>query len=417
MTLFGHLIMDDPLPTMPLSFWAQQLRVARKKAGLSQIDFAQALSVSQPTVHHWEKGNRMPTPSQVAHIAKLLGEAWDQAASATHVSGHASQTPQTPQETSRVQADHSSSAQVTMVQTKCDTPEMSTPWGEGMHALRRIAFQGLAGAYSHQAIYQCFPQAEAIACTSFDKALDSVRQGESDLAMIPIENSLFGRVSDIHHLLPNASLYIIGEYFLPIKHMLLGTHEAELHDVQKVISHPQALGQTRQSLRSLNVETQNWYDTAGAAQEVAERGDKNMAAIASEMAAERYGLKILRRNIEDQLGNVTRFIMMSRRRIDPPLMPDHQRVLTSLMFTVRSIPAGLYKCIGGFSTQGVNIIKLESYVPFLENRRASFYVEIEGNPSDMHVQQALDELGYYSTNLRILGVYSAAKYRQQSFSE
>ena len=395
--------------------FAQFLSQSRKKAGLSQIDFAKAVKVSQPTVHHWEKGNRIPDARKLNAIADILSITIAQLQSKIDAGQTVNAPLSSPQQP---KATVAYSAELALSEPENSQRSSSAPEGAGLfvspelRGARQVAFQGMLGAYSHQAIMDCFPNAKVRACESFERALAAVEDNDNqtDLAMIPIENSQFGRVSDIHQLLPDSSLYIVGEYFLPVKHMLLGTQEAELEDLHTAISHPQALGQTRNTLNSLGIKRERWHDTAAAAHEVAMRGDKHLCAVASEVSASVYGLKILRRRIEDHLDNITRFIIMSPRRIDPP--QGTTRTITSLFFSLRSIPAALYKCLGGFATQGVNIRKLESYVPFTSSQRASFYCEIEGNPRDSNVYQAMGELEYYTSRARILGVYAASPYRE-----
>ena len=274
---------------------------------------------------------------------------------------------------------------------------------------KTVAFQGVPGAYSNLACREVFPDAEAVACKTFDAAFDAVKTGAVDVGMIPIENSLGGRVADIHHLLPNSGLYIIGEHFQSVQHMLLAPEGATLESVKRVYSHEQALAQCRDIIRELEIEAVVAADTAGAAQEVAERNNPEEAAVASSLAAEIYGLKPLRSRIEDRIGNTTRFVIMSRQRMDSP--PD-EPAITSLVFQVRSVPAALYKGLGGFATNGINVVKLESYITDMSFTVAQFYAEIEGHVSDVAVARALDELRYYSTTVRELGVYRAHPFRK-----
>ncbi len=411
---FIAIILIKFLMKASLMNFAQFLTQSRKRAGLSQIDFAKAVQVSQPTVHHWEKGNRAPDTAKMHSIADILDIPIAELQSKLGSVDVAIETPKI----ANFPADIPEALPKSI--TPKDPPlsqELKT--FEELHispelrGARQVAFQGMLGAYSHQAVMDCFPNAKVRACESFERALAAAADKENltDLAMIPIENSQFGRVSDIHQLLPDSSLYIVGEYFLPVKHMLLGTQDAELEDLRTAISHPQALGQTRNTLNTLGIKRERWPDTAAAAHEVATRNDKHLCAVASEVSASVYGLKILRRRIEDHLDNVTRFVIMSPRRIDPPR--ETTRSITSLFFSLRSIPAALYKGIGGFATQGVNILKLESYGHFIDHSRTSFYCEIEGNPRDSNVHQALDELEYYTSRSRILGVYAASPHRRQ----
>ncbi|MDF1720581.1 MAG: prephenate dehydratase [Minwuia sp.] len=273
----------------------------------------------------------------------------------------------------------------------------------------KVAFQGVPGAYSNLACREVFPEAEAVACKTFDAAFEAVRSGEVDVGMIPIENSLGGRVADIHHLLPNSGLYIIGEHYQSVQHMLLAPQAATLEGIKRVYSHEQALAQCRDIIRELGIEAIVAADTAGAAQEVAQRNDPEEAAVASALAADIYDLKPLRSRIEDRIGNTTRFVIMSRQRLDST--PD-EPAITSLVFQVRSVPAALYKGLGGFATNGINVVKLESYITDMSFTVAQFYAEIEGHVSDVAVARALDELRYYSTTVRELGVYRAHPFRK-----
>lgn len=273
-----------------------------------------------------------------------------------------------------------------------------------------IAFQGLPGAYSHLSCRQARPELEPLPCDSFEDAFQAVRDGRAGLAMIPIENSLGGRVADIHHLLPESRLYIVGEHFLRVEHHLLAAPGATLDSLRVVFSHPQALAQCRAMLRELGLKPVASADTAGAAREIAERGDPSEAAIASSLAGEIYGLVSLRSRIEDRLGNTTRFVIMAPQRSDPPPATTS---ITSLIFQVRSVPAALYKALGGFATNGVNVIKLESYITDSAFTVAQFYAEIEGHVADRNVDYALQELQYFSTMLKILGVYPAHPFRRE----
>lgn len=246
---------------------------------------------------------------------------------------------------------------------------------------------------------------------TFAQAFAAVEDGDADLAMIPIENTLGGRVADIHHLLPESSLYIVGEHFQPVRHALLGPEGASLETLKTVASHEQGLAQCRELIRELGVEPMDFGDTAGAAKEAAERNDPAFGAIASELAAEIYGLQILRTRIEDRLGNTTRFVVMSRRSMDPD--PREGPAITSIVFQVRSVPGALYKSLGGFATNGVNITKLESYIIDQSFTVAQFYAEFEGHPAELPVATALEELQFFCTKLKQLGTYPRAAYREQ----
>jgi prephenate dehydratase len=272
-----------------------------------------------------------------------------------------------------------------------------------------IAFQGLPGAYSDLACRAAFPAMTTLPCESFEDAFAAVRGGAARLAMIPIENSLAGRVADIHHLLPESGLHIIGEHFQRVNHQLLAPKGAKLSELKTVASHVQALSQCRNIIRDLGLTPIIRADTAGAAVEVAQLGDKTAAAIASSLAAEIHGLDILKADIEDAEHNTTRMIVLSREPIDPD--PHQGTVITSFVFRVRSVPAALYKALGGFATNGVNITKLESYMIDGHFTVAQFYADILGHPDQRAVRLALEELSFFSREVRILGVYPASSFR------
>jgi len=275
----------------------------------------------------------------------------------------------------------------------------------------RIAYQGVPGAYSHLASISAFPDGDPIGFDTFELALSAVEDGAADLAMIPIENTLGGRVADMHHLLPESSLYIIAEHFQPVRHALLGADGATLETLKTVASHEQGLAQCRELIRELGLEPLDLGDTAGAAKEAAERKDPTFGAIASELAAEIYGLQVLRTRIEDRLGNTTRFVVMSRRSIEPD--PRDGPAVTSLVFQVRSVPGALYKALGGFATNGVNVIKLESYMVDQSFTVAQFYAEFDGHPADPSVANALEELQFFCSTMKQLGTYPKADYRER----
>lgn len=276
----------------------------------------------------------------------------------------------------------------------------------------KVAFQGEEGAYSHLASLEIFPSCAPLACPSFDQAFQAVNENRADYAVIPIENSLGGRVSDVHHLLPETRLYIIAEHFLPIHHVLWALPGTSLESIQLVRSHEQALLQCRGNLHELGLATEATYDTAGAARDLAKSEDKTRAVLASPLAGRLYGLQALRTRMEDNLNNVTRFLVFSRQETRPPL-GTAERVFTSLYFDVVSQPASLYKALGGFATNGVNLVRLESYISLQRPNRASFYVEIEGHPDEKSVDASLRELGFYCQFLKILGVYPINPWRQQ----
>ncbi|MEO1241541.1 MAG: prephenate dehydratase [Pseudomonadota bacterium] len=274
---------------------------------------------------------------------------------------------------------------------------------------RKVAYQGEPGAFSELACVEFAPGLTPIACATFERAMQKVVIGEAERAMLPIENSLAGRVADIHHLLPDAGLHIVAEYFLPVEHHLMARPGTKIEDIKVVRSHAMALGQCRGVLEELAVRPEISGDTAGAAKWLAEHGEPGDAVIASIRAAEIYGLEVLRANVEDAKHNTTRFLEMAR---DPEdASPDDGSVVTSFVFQVRNIPAALYKALGGFATNGVNMTKLESYQLEGSFSATMFYADIEGHPQDTSVRLAFEELGFFSSSLKILGVYKAARQR------
>lgn len=272
-----------------------------------------------------------------------------------------------------------------------------------------IAFQGQPGAYSHLACRRAFPRMTPLPCASFEDVFTAVRDGEARLAMIPIENSVAGRVADIHHLLPDSALHIVGEEFQPVNHHLLAVPGANLEGIRTVHSHIHALSQCRNLFRDHGFRKVVAADTAGAAAEVAARGDPSEAAIASEIAGEIHGLVSLKANIEDEEHNTTRFIVMARDPIDPDLKAGP--VITTFVFRVRNVPAALYKAMGGFATSGVNMTKLESYQIGGRFVATQFYADVEGHPEERNLRLALEELDFFSREVRILGVYPAHPFR------
>jgi prephenate dehydratase len=274
---------------------------------------------------------------------------------------------------------------------------------------RTIAFQGAPGAYSDLACRSVRPEMNTLPCRSFEDAFAAVRDGRAALAMIPIENSVAGRVADIHHLLPDSGLQIIGEHYQRINHHLLGLPGAEIRDLTHVHSHIHALNQCRTLIREAGFEAVVHVDTAGAAAEVAAKGDKTQGVIASELAGATYGLVSLRANIEDAEHNTTRFLIMSHTAIVPH--PKSGPTMTSFVFRVRNVPAALYKALGGFATNGVNMTKLESYLVGGRFHAAQFYAEVEGHPEHRGLHLALEELAFFSREVRILGVYPQHSYR------
>ncbi len=277
-------------------------------------------------------------------------------------------------------------------------------------AFHSIAFQGRPGAYSDLACRTASPGLRTIPCEGFEDVIEMVREGRADLAMLPCENSLAGRVPDIHHLLPESGLYVIGEHFQRVEHCLLAPKGARLSDVRRVHSHAVALGQVRRLLRELHLEPVVEADTAGSAALVAEWNRREDAAIASSLAAEIYGLEILRRNVEDAAHNTTRFYVMAARPETPP--PDAVSVMTTFVFRVRNVPAALYKALGGFATNGVNMTRLESYMLNGQFAATQFLCDVEGHPEQSALRNALEELSFFSREVRVLGVYPTAPARK-----
>ncbi len=271
-----------------------------------------------------------------------------------------------------------------------------------------VAFQGAPGAYSHQAVRERFPDGLPLPCFTFDEALDAVQSSRAGHAVIPIENSLHGRVADIHFLLPESGLSIVGEHFVRVRHCLLGLPGTHRDAIRTAVSHPQALGQVRRTLRAWNIASDIYADTAAAAALVAERGEPHLGAVASRLAGELYGLDVLAEGIEDAAHNTTRFVVLAR---EPAPAVAGRDMMTSLLFEVRSVPAALFKALGGFATNGVNMTKLESYLKNGAFSAAEFYADIEGSPDDPAVARALDELRYHSNWVRLLGTYAQARSR------
>ncbi len=290
-----------------------------------------------------------------------------------------------------------------------EAPTAAAP--EGGNAAKIIAFQGVPGAYSDMACRAVFPEMATLPCASFEDTFAAVRDGKALYAMIPIENSSAGRVADIHHLLPESGLHIVGEHFQKVEHQLLAVKGATRDQVETVHSHVQALSQCRHFARREGLQPVSHADTAGAAAEVAELGDPSRAALASTLAAEIYGLQILAADVQDTDHNTTRFLIMAQEPIDPPM--HNGLVITTFVFRVRSVPASLYKALGGFATNGVNITKLESYIIDGGFTVAQFYADIEGHPDDRMVRLALEELSFFSREVKILGVYPADSFRGQ----
>ncbi|MEZ5883329.1 MAG: prephenate dehydratase [Paracoccaceae bacterium] len=269
----------------------------------------------------------------------------------------------------------------------------------------KIAFQGEPGAYSHQACRDARPDMEALPCRTFEDVIETVRKGEADLAMLPVENSTYGRVADIHHLLPESGLHIVDEAFVRVHINLLAVPGTRLEEVESAMSHTVLLGQCRGFLQQHRLERITGADTAGSAQIVAQKGDRKLAALASELAGEIYGLDVLARHIEDKQNNTTRFLVMSR---EPNLTRRGEgRMMTTFVFRVRNIPAALYKAMGGFATNGINMTKLESYMVDGNFTATQFYADVEGHPDDTNLRLALEELRYFTSSMTLLGVYPA----------
>jgi len=275
----------------------------------------------------------------------------------------------------------------------------------------RISFQGEAGANSDTACRNMFPDMEPLPCPTFEDAFNAVESGAADLAMIPIENTLAGRVADIHYLLPLADIHIVDEYFLPIHFQLMVLPGVKREEIKTVHSHVHALGQCRNVIRQNGWKPVIAGDTAGAARLVADMQDRSMAALAPRLASELYGLDILEENVEDAEDNVTRFVVLSKTSKWEPRPEKDERIITTFVFRVRNVPAALYKAMGGFATNGVNMTKLESYQVGGRFIATQFYADIEGHPEDRNVKLALEELAFFSKEVRILGVYKGSDIR------
>jgi prephenate dehydratase len=288
---------------------------------------------------------------------------------------------------------------------------MKPPAKQSSKRNRSISFQGEPGANSHIACNEAFPAYQPLPCPTFEDAFAAVRSGRAALGMIPIDNSVAGRVADIHHLMPQSGLHILAEWFLPVQHQLMAPQGASLKTIKTVESHVHALGQCRNIIRKLGIKAVVAADTAGAAREVAEAGDISRAALATDLAAKIYGLKILKRNVADARHNTTRFIVLAKK--PKWASRSEKRVVTTFIFQVRNIPAALYKALGGFATNGINMTKLESYMVNGNFAATQFYVDVQGHPKDRALELALEELKFVSqpNSLKILGVYPGHKYR------
>lgn len=269
---------------------------------------------------------------------------------------------------------------------------------------KKISFQGEPGAYSHQACHEARPEMEALPCRTFEEVIESVLDGRADLAMLPVENSTYGRVADIHRLLPESGLHIVDEAFVRVHISLMAMPGVAIEDIETVRAHLVLLPQCREFLNSYGIRGEAAADSAGAAAEIAEQGALKVGALASDLAAEIYGLDILARHIEDHAHNTTRFLIMARA---PDMSRRASDMMTTFVFRVRNIPAALYKGMGGFATNGVNMVKLESYMVGGSFSATQFYADIEGHPDDPNVKLALEELDYFTSHVKILGVYPA----------
>lgn len=276
---------------------------------------------------------------------------------------------------------------------------------------KTIAFQGAHGAYSDMSCRSVFPDMETIPCNTFADAFQALTNGDVDLAMIPVDNTLAGRVADVHHLIPDSNIFIIGENFLPVHHCLLGVKGTNVNDLKYVHSHIHALPQCKNLIKELGLVSRVHADTAGAAADIAERNSKEHGAIASALAAQIYELDILRENVQDAGHNTTRFLILANEPDIPPYCLE-QQTITSLIFTVRNIPASLYKSLGGFATNGLSLSKLESYVDE-HFQAAQFYCDVEGHPESDAFKLALEELGFYAHDVKFLGAYPAHPFRNK----
>jgi prephenate dehydratase len=276
-------------------------------------------------------------------------------------------------------------------------------------AKKKIIFQGEPGANSDIACREAYPDYEPVPCPTFEDCFTALTSGDVDLGMIPIENSVAGRVADIHHLMPTARMHIVAEWFLPIRNQLMAPKGASLKTIKSVQSHVMALGQCRNVIRELKLKPVVAADTAGSAREIAEANDITRAAIGSRLAAEIYGLDIIKENVEDETNSTTRFVVLSREK--KWAEPGNGKVITTFVFRVRNLPAALYKAMGGFATNSVNMTKLESYMVGGNFFATQFYADVEGHPDDTALVHALEELAFFSKELTVLGVYPAHSYR------
>ena len=280
-----------------------------------------------------------------------------------------------------------------------------------MIKIENFSFQGINGAYSELAGKNIFPEADSLACATFEEMFQTVREGKANVAIVPIENSQAGRVADTQRLIPDSNLKIVKEYFLEVKHNLLVVPGTKMSDIKRIYSHEQGIAQCRKKIIELNKEMIIVADTAGAAKKITELNSKEDAAVASELASRIYNLGILKSNFQDASNNVTRFLVMAS-KMNPP-DPNDDNLITTLVFTVRSIPASLYKCLGGFASNGINITKLESYVHPQGFDVAQFYIDFEGHPEQTSVKLALEEMKFFCKHMNILGVYKKSEFRKK----
>ena len=276
----------------------------------------------------------------------------------------------------------------------------------------KIAYQGVSGAYSEQACRSAYPNLNPVACETFSEAMRMVEEEKAIYAMIPLENSTAGRVEEIYRLIPKMNLYIVGEHFEPVVHCLLGVKGAKKEDLKAVASHPQALAQCSHNISKLNLTPIAKLDTAGSAKEIKELNDKSLGAIASSLAAKIYDLEILQEHFEDVKGNTTRFLILSKER-KIPLFEKNKSYITSIIFQVRNIPAALYKALGGFATNNINLLKLESYSVKGSLNASLFHADIEGHVDSDCMKRALEELEFFSTEVKVLGTYDSHRKREE----
>ena len=359
-----------------------KLRTYRKQHKTTQHTLATMIGVSHSSINRWERGTTTPPFAVVEKIAHALH------IPVSHLVDDTGVTEQSP---------------------PCDLPVIPP-----LHKGDTVAFQGFLGAYSHACCVHIYGKSvQVLPCKTFKQAFEKVETGHASVAVIPIENSLGGRVADIHYLLPESSLHIVGEYYLSVQHCLLGVPGATIQDIKTVYSHEQGLAQCRNRLHNMHLDMCTYMDTAGAAHFVSQQQNIQKAAIASHLAAEIYGLSVLETNMQDTNTNITRFIVVRKQPIaEHKFTGKHDMYKTSCLFYTRNIPAALYKALGGFATNAINFSKLESYVPLLNTHGdAFFYIEFDGHLQDTRVIQSVDELQFYSNHIRILGSYKKNPFR------